>query len=276
MVEIKYRKGIDNVGPDFLMRHELLASSSLPASMAATHSSAPLSQHVSFSKTSSLVSDSPCSPEAWDPVVLSPVVTRLKTSAKSNLSHPAPIHQPFGIFLPDDTYHESSHVPSHVALSCSSPLSANTILNLNLSRIKTEQHSDLDILPIFNSLRTAPSDLQFALQDDVLFHLLPPYNTATFFRVLFLKSLVSRGPHTYHDHPLSGYLDVHRTLTDILSRSWWPHLRQSVQNYIVSCTKRVCHNIVCTKLDGHLTREHPQLSNRFFKEIYLFLGYQLC
>ena len=163
------------------------------------------------------------------------------------------------------------------SLYLATPLSANTILDLSLSRIKTKQHSDLDILPIFNSLRTAPSDLQFALQDDVLFHLLPPYNTATFFRVLFLlKSLVSRGPHTYHDHPLSGYLDVHRTLTDILSRSWWPHLRQSVQNYIVSCTKRVCHNIVCTKLDGHLTREHPQLSNRFFKEIYLFLGYQLC
>ena len=117
IVEIKYRKFIDNVGPDFLMRHELLAPSLLPASIAATHSSAPLSQHVSFSKTSSLVSDWPCGPEAWDPVVLFPVVTGLKTRAKSDLSHPAPIHQPFGIFLPDDTYHESSHVPSHVALS---------------------------------------------------------------------------------------------------------------------------------------------------------------
>ena len=29
-------------------------------------------------------------------------------------------------------------------------------------------------------------------------------------------------------------------------------MRQSVQNYIASCTKHVCHNIICTKLDGHL------------------------
>ena len=54
--EIKYRKGIDDIGPDLLMRYEPLASS-FPGSIAATHPSTLLSQHVSLSKISSLVSD---------------------------------------------------------------------------------------------------------------------------------------------------------------------------------------------------------------------------
>ena len=64
IVEIKYRKGIDNVGPDLLMHYTPLASSLFPTSIAAAHPSTPLSQPVSLSNISSLVSDWPCGTDA--------------------------------------------------------------------------------------------------------------------------------------------------------------------------------------------------------------------
>ena len=93
-----------------------------------------------------------------------PVVTRFKAHAEACLSHPVPVRQSPATFLPADTHQESSRVPSHVTLSCDSLPSANTTLDLSLSRIKTKQHSDPDILPIINRLRTVPSDPQFALK----------------------------------------------------------------------------------------------------------------
>ena len=262
IIAIKYRKGIDNGGPDFLTRYEPLASSlststssssSFSASVIATPNSTPLPQRVSLLHSFSLDSDWPSGTETWDPIILSPVVTRSKTSAKSDLSHPASIHQPSATFLPDVTPYVSSPAPTQVALSRDSPPSPNTILDLSLSRIKIEQHSDPDILSIITRLRTAPSDPQFALQDDVLFRVLPHSNVAHSSPVPFLpKSLVSLVLHAYHDHPLSGHFGVHRTVARIRTRFWWPRMRQSVQNYIASCTQCVRHNIVRTKLDGHL------------------------
>ena len=152
-----------------------------------------------------MVSDWPCGTEVWDPIVLFPVVTRLKAHAKACLSHPVPVRQPSATFLPADTHQESSRVPSHITLSRDSLPSANTTLDLSLSRIKTKQHSDPDILPIINRLCTVPSDPQFALQDDAFFCFLPPCNAATSSRIPFLpKSLVPLVLCTCHDHPLSG------------------------------------------------------------------------
>ena len=82
---------------------------------------------------------------------------------------------------------------------------------------------------------------------------LPLSNAATSSRVPFFpKSIVSLVFRTYHDHPLRGHFGVHRTLTCILSQFLWPRTPESLKNYIASCTKRVCHNIVCTKPDGDL------------------------
>ena len=116
-----------------------------------------------------MVSDWPCGTETWDATVLFPVVTRFKAHTKTCLSHPVAVRQPSATFLPADTHQESSHVPSHVTLSCDSLPSANTTFDLSFSRIKTKQHSDPDILPIINLLRAMPSDPQFALQDDAFF-----------------------------------------------------------------------------------------------------------
>ena len=243
IIAIKYRKGIDNIGPDFLTRYEPLvsssstsdsSSSSFSASVIATSNSTPLPQRVSLFHSFSLDSDWSSGTETWDPIVLSPVITRSKTSAKSDLSHPAPIHQPSATFLPDITPCASSPGPNQVALSRDSPPSPNTILGLSLSRIKIEQHSDADILSTITRLHIAPSDPQFALQDDVLFRILPHSNVAHSSRVPFLpRSLVSLVLHTYHDHPLSGHFGVHRTLARIRTQFWWPRMRQSTELYCI-------------------------------------------
>ena len=165
-IEIKYLKGIDNVGPDFSARYEFLASSSLSTSIVPTQPSTPPLQHISLLNISSLGSDWSWGTEAWDPIVLFPLVTRSKVHAKACLSHPLSVHQPSATFLPADTHQESFRVSSHVTLSRDSLPSANTTLDLSPSRIKTKQHSDPDVFPIINRLCTVPSDPQFALQDD--------------------------------------------------------------------------------------------------------------
>ena len=122
-----------------------------------------------------------------------------------------------------------------MVLSRDSLPSANTTFDLSLSRIKPKQHSDPDILPIINHLSTGLSDPQFALQDDAFFCFVPPCNAATSSRVPFLPTpLVTLVLRTCHDHPLSGQLSVHRTLTHILSRFWWPNMYQSVQNVFIT------------------------------------------
>ena len=140
---------------------------------------------------SSFVLDWPCGTKAWDPIVLFPVITRFKAHAKACLSHSVPVRQPSATFLPADTPQESSRVSGHVTLPRDSLLSANTTLDLSLSRIKTKQHSDPDVLPIINRLRTVPSDPQFDLQDDafsiffLLVMLLPLLEYLSFLSLLF-------------------------------------------------------------------------------------------
>ena len=120
-----------------------------------------------------------------------PVVIRFKAHAKACLSHAVPVRQPSATFLLANTPQEPSRVRSHVTLSRDSLLSANTTLDLSLSRIKTKQHSDPDILPIINRLRIVPSDPQFALQDDafsvffLLVMLLPLFKYFCFLSLLF-------------------------------------------------------------------------------------------
>ena len=142
-------------------------------------------------------------------MVLSPVVTSFKAHANSSLPHPVPVHQPSATFLPADAHHECSHISSHIALSWNSPVSANIILDLSHSRIKADQLSNLDTLPIFNHLHAAPFDPQFAVQDDVFLCFLLSSNAASSSRVPFLpKSLVPLVLRTCHDHPLSKHFGI--------------------------------------------------------------------
>ncbi|CAF2802509.1 unnamed protein product [Rotaria sp. Silwood2] len=274
IIAIKYRKGTDNVGPDFLTRYdpvdpsssilEFPSSSLHPSSNTSSGTSTPLPQRISPPNSSSLDSDWPRGTETWEPIVLSPVVTRSKARMTSNPSPITSLDQPSPDILSDhihDEHHDASNtipIPSDPPTTTIPSNSNTTTLDLSLSRIKTAQHSDPETLSIIKRIHDHPSDPRFVLQDDTLFRINSFSGNANPSRVPFLpKSLISLVLHTYHDHPLSGHFGVHRTLARIRSRFWWPNIRRSVQNYVASCTKCAHHNIVRTKPHGHLKSISP-------------------
>ena len=248
IIEIKYRKGVDNVGPDFLTRYEPLDSSTNP--------SAPLTQRVPTLPSPLSSFDWPNRTESWDPVVVAPVVTRSK-------SRGAPRPHPTSTSSNDDVdeYFDalsdiSAAEPSFPATTPSPP--DDFILDLSLARIKLAQHADSDIFSLIQKLRTNNSDPHYILKDDTVFRIIYGVDPAHPSHIPYLpNSLISLVLRTYHDHPLSGHFGIRRTLDRLRDRFWWPKMRASVQNYIASCTQCAQHNILRTKPSGHLKSIEP-------------------
>ena len=121
-----------------------------------------------------------------------------------------------------------------------SPYLAILFLQLILPLISVSLVLKLNSIPIpmccLSSIAYTLCPLTLSLLYKMLFFcFLPPYNAATSCRVPFLpKSLVPLVLRTCHDHSLSGQFGVHRTLTHILSRFWWPNMYQSVQSEFIT------------------------------------------
>ncbi|CAF3857204.1 unnamed protein product, partial [Rotaria sp. Silwood1] len=89
--------------------------------------------------------------------------------------------------------------------------------------------------------------------DDIVYRV-----TSKSTRIPYLpKSLIPTVLHFYHDHPLSGHFGVHRTLSRIRDKFWWPTMRKSIANYIASCPKCAQYNILRSKPPGHLKSIEP-------------------
>jgi hypothetical protein len=257
ILAIKYRKGIDNFGPDFLTRYEPMdssPSSSSDLSINLTNLLAPLPQRSSDTNR-------PVSTETCDSILVSPVITRSKARA---LSSPSSLDQISPTDLTDDVEDEYFDTQTDPDLpvessSPSTPASSNTSsLDVSLPRIKREQHCDSQILPLIEQLRTENSHSNFVLEDDMVFRVVSVLDRTDSLRLPYLpKSLISLVLHLYHDHPLSGHFGVHRTLCRIRDKFWWPNMRASVQNYIASCTQCARYNILRTKSPGHLKSIEP-------------------
>ena len=246
ILAINYRKGIENVGPDFLTRYEPLD---------------PPSSSPSDTLPPSFDTDWPPGTESWTPIVVSPVVTRSKARAQSpSSSHEQVSHMP----LDDDDsdeYFDSVSDPE-VHLDCPSPpppLSPDpSSLDLSNERIKLPQQADPEILSLLERLRKHTADNNFVLQDNMVFRVVSVLNPTAPLQLPYLpKSLIPLVLHTYHDHPLSGHFGVHRTLCRIRNKFWWPKMRASVQHYVASCTQCARHNILRTKPLGHLKSIEP-------------------
>ena len=264
ILAIRYRKGVDNVGPDFLTRYDPLEpSSSLDASLQAPCAPTPVSEPDSaavvalpscLADTSSAASDLdwPLATETWDPIIVSPVITR---SAAHALAQPPSSAAPAPHSGSPDSL---SSTPSH---SVAPPLPTSSeipdAVDFSLSRIRAAQQLDPAIVPIFTSLpQSLPT--HFLLLDDVVHRQFTNPKTGSTYVVPWLPtSLVSLALHAYHDHPLSGYFGVHRTLARLQQRFWWPKMRASVANYVASCDLCARHNIMRIKSPGHLKSIAP-------------------
>lgn len=257
ILAIKYRKGIDNVGPDFLTRYDSLDSHSAPSSASSNTSLQPTATTPpNYFSDSHQTQDT----ESFSTVIVSPVITRSKTRATSN-SHLD--NTPAALKLSDDeeaysdeeTYFDARSEPELAPTSSSSPHSS---ADLSLTRIKLEQHSDPEILLLAERLRQNPADANFTLESDIVFRILPILKTTHSPCIPYLpKSLIPLVLHFYHDHPLSGHFGVRRTLSRIREKYWWPNMRASVQNYVASCSQCASHNISRAKPFGHLKSIEP-------------------
>ena len=260
---INYRKGIDNVGPDFLTRYQPLespTSSPVDLPLKSSNSTIPLPQRYSSNRHFSSNSGWPPGTETWNPTLISPVVTRSKAR---ELSHSTPVDTTPALDIvdnDDDEYFDALSDPiSHPRSSfSSSPPITSSAIDLSLTRIKLEQHSDPQILSLIEQLRKNSSHPHFVLHDDMIFRLMPTSDKINSLRIPYLpKSLIPIVLQLYHDHPLSGHFGVHRTLSRIRHKFWWPNMRASLANYIASCTRCAQHNILRTKPFGHLKSIQP-------------------
>ena len=256
ILAIKYRKGIDNVGPDFLTRYEPLDSSS------SSDQSTPLPPRSCSPPSLSSHADWPAGTETWDPIFISPVVTRSKSRPIALTPPPLPLPTTVDDLTNDnDEYFDAldhSNSPSDTSpTTFLSPTDPST-LDLSLNRVKVKQHSDPSILSIIQRLRQNPSHSQYVLRDDILFRIVSGGDPTSSSDVPYLpKSLIPLVLHLYHDHPLSGHFGVHRTLSRIRDKFWWPDMRVCIQNYVASCTQCARHNILRTKPPGHLKSIEP-------------------
>ncbi|CAF1497807.1 unnamed protein product [Adineta ricciae] len=150
ILSIKYRRGIDNLGPDFLTRYETLSTPPLSDEQPVTP--APLPPRSSLCSTALSDSDWPPGTESWDPIVVAPVVTRSKTRAHPPTTTSDSIPPLVGALAPA--------APSNSSSTRSTNISHDTSLDLSLSRIKHEQHSDSNSLTLINQLRQQPSHSQ--------------------------------------------------------------------------------------------------------------------
>lgn len=251
IIAIKYRKGIDNVGPDFLTRYDPLDSPSSPSSTSLT----PLPQQTTSTVAQPSDADWPQGTESWDPIFISPVVTRSKTRAAVCPSSDSPPAVPIIDQIDDDDdgdeFFDALSEPFSQPNCSSTPHSSS--LDLSPSRIKSEQHSDPELLSLIELLRQNSSDTQFIIKDDIVFRV-----TSQSSHVPYIpKSLIPVVLHFCHDHPLSGHFGVRRTLSRIREQFWWPNMRAFVQNYVASCPQCARHNIPRTKPPGHLKSIEP-------------------
>ena len=169
---IKYRKGIDNVGPDYLTRYEPIDPPSsvsvslplIPLPDSQQNTSLPhicLPQRSCFTSVPSHVSDWPSGSETWSPMSLSSVTTRSKSRAQNT-----------------DTTNslDSSTLSSSFPTQFSQAPDVHPI-DFSLSRLAVEQHNDPDILSVVKNLKHDLSSRTFFLKDNVLFRRVPHSQT---------------------------------------------------------------------------------------------------
>ena len=125
-----------------------------------------LPQRYPSNRSSSSNTEWPPGTESWDPIIMSPVVTHSKAHA---LSHNPSIDSSPTLNINNKGYFDDPPDGiSHLDPSSSpSPLNSSTV-ELSLSHIKSEQHSDPEIRSLIEHPRKNSSDTHFVLNDDTI------------------------------------------------------------------------------------------------------------
>ena len=219
ILEIKYQRGIDNIGPDYLTRYDTTDTQATTQSCSA--------------------------------------ITR--SMSKQVTIRPSPI-------APSITTPEATISPTAIDKSkCPSPMTSH--FDLSLEKIQSEQTSDADIQNILAHIDDRQIQ-NFLMYDNLLYRVVDQSKSGTRRKVPYLPAtMVNTVLKVFHDHPLSGHFGVQRTLQKIRSRFWWPKMRETIENYIASCSQCMKFNIVRSKPFGHLKSYEPP--NDVFQVIHM-------
>ena len=200
--EIRYQRGIDNAGPDYLTRYETVAEGNKPQSVSV----------ITRSMTKQVCNKEKLPIKGQDPVVV-----------------------------------EST-----------TPLVSVSSIDLSWGKIKMEQENDPEVQRTITSIRAGKKMESFALHENTLFRLAATRDRETKSKIPWLpRSMINTVLRTFHDNPLSGHFGIQRTMNRIRRRFWWPEMRATIENYVLSCEKCKKFNILRSKVPGHLKSYDP-------------------
>ncbi|CAF0849562.1 unnamed protein product [Didymodactylos carnosus] len=127
--------------------------------------------------------------------------------------------------------------------------------HLDITKLVKEQQEDTDIQRKIQAIQQAPHKHPYVLADGILYKLLSRDRAKTKLKLIYLpKSMVQTCLRSYHTHATAAHFSVQRTYAKLKYKYWWPHMQQSVVDYINACVVCKQHNHSRQKKPGLL---HP-------------------
>ncbi|CAF3050663.1 unnamed protein product [Rotaria sp. Silwood2] len=111
----------------------------------------------------------------------------------------------------------------------SSPPTSTQSYDFSLSRIRTEQNTDLNIQNIIQQIRSERRYSSFLIQDDILYKLVRRDN-AVLKLIYTPATLIPDLLTAYHDHPLSGHFGIARTWSQL--RNTYYYVERKVRGHL--------------------------------------------
>ncbi|CAF3900736.1 unnamed protein product, partial [Rotaria sp. Silwood1] len=149
-----------------------------------------------------------------------------------------------------------SSTPIALESTRSSPPTSTQSYDFSLSRIRTEQNTDLNIQNILQQIRNEHRYSSFLIQDDILYKLVRRDNTVV--KLIYTPAtLIPDLLTAYHDHPLSGHFGIARTWSQLRNTYYWPRMKETIMSYIKSCDKCSKFNVNRRKPPGLLQPIQP-------------------
>ena len=134
--------------------------------------------------------------------------------------------------------------------------SPSAAFDFSLPRIKAEQMKDGDICHRVRSIANEPHLFpNEVLRDEILCKTITRHGDLRLTVPWVPSSLIPEILSAYHDHPLSGHFGADRTYYRLRDKFYWPRMRDTIKQYVRSCTECTQFNAQRRKKPGHLQTE---------------------
>ncbi|CAF2836388.1 unnamed protein product [Rotaria sp. Silwood2] len=243
IAQMKHITGKSNCLPDFLSRPFDDPLFDIPYGV---ESKQPLPSIISS------ISTSLPSPNCISPMVLRP---RHKPPPPPSNDDDGTANDVMKAEFPADTFHTVDSASSSQIITSPSPN------NFNCYDLQQEQNKDPDIQHIITQLNNSNHDVNsyssFIIKNQLLHKLItlsPNSHLKTavpYLPTSMIKSLLT----SMHDDPYQGgHFSTDKMYSKLVSRYWWPKMRETIRRYVQACIPCQQYNYSRHKKAGHL---HP-------------------